>query len=265
MLSNETGHSPQRAATLVAVVAVAVLLWLATARQAGAEKTDPDLIPPDVTIPLTMPPHTVPPPYAPAPGQEPAASTQPAPGQPGTASTQPAPGQPGAASTQPTSASTSVDFAQKDPLAVMETSKGTITIRLFRKFAPSTVEHFINLVNNGFYNGLTFHRREPGFVIQGGCPNGNGSGLYTDPATGKPKFVNLETHPSLRHNAPGVVALARFGRNPNSGSCQFYITLAACPQLDNKYSIFGGVTSGMEVVRAIVIGDKIISIKIQDQ
>ena len=251
MLSRKTGKSQQTATALAQVAALA--LWLAPARQESAEKTDPDLIPPDVTMPLTMPPHTVPPPYGPAPGQQ------------ATATSQPAPGQPAAATTQPTSAPTSADAAQKDPLAVMETSKGTITIRLFRKFAPNTVEHFIDLVNKGFYNGLTFHRREPGFVIQGGCPNGNGSGLYTDPATGKPKFVNLETHASLRHNAPGVVALARFGRNPNSGSCQFYITLAACPQLDNKYSVFGGVISGMEVVRTIMIGDKILSIKIQEQ
>src|SRR5262249_41756687 len=177
-----------------------------------------------------------------------------------------APGQPQPASTaQPASANATADASQKDPLAILETSKGTITIRLFRKFAPETVANFVDLVEKGFYNGLTFHRREPGFVIQGGCPNGNGSGLYVDPATGKPKFVNLETHPSLRHNAPGVVAMARFGRNPNSASCQFYITLAACPQLDNKYSIFGGVISGMEVVRTIMIGDKILSIKIQEQ
>src|SRR4030095_5940390 len=241
MLRGFIGKFHRRSAALVMVMAVAVLLSLGLARQVGAEKTDPELIPPDVTVPLTMPPHTIPPPYTPAPGQQAAASAQPA------------------------TAQTGADSAKKDPLAVLETSKGTITIRLFRKFAPATVAHFIDLVDKGFYNGLTFHRREPGFVIQGGCPNGNGSGLYMDPATNKPKFVNLETHPSLRHNAPGVVALARFGRNPNSGSCQFYITLAACPQLDNKYSIFGGIVSGMEVVRQIMIGDKILSIKIQDQ
>ncbi len=148
---------------------------------------------------------------------------------------------------------------------MIETNKGAISIRLFRKFAPVTVNHFMDLVDKGFYNGLTFHRREPGFVIQGGCPNGNGSGLYMDPVTNKPMFLNLETHQSLRHNAPGVVAMARFGRNPNSASCQFYITLAANPQLDNKYSIFGGVVSGMEVVKEIMIGDKILSIKIQEQ
>src|SRR5262249_33922317 len=133
----------------------------------------------------------------------------------------------------------------------------------FRKYAPNTVAAFVEMCNKGFYDGLTFHRVEPGFVIQGGDPNGNGSGLYIDPATNQPRFLNLETNPHLRHNAPGVVAMARFGKNPNTASCQFYITLAPQPKLDNQYSVFGGVTQGMDVVKSIEKGDKIQSIKIQ--
>jgi cyclophilin family peptidyl-prolyl cis-trans isomerase len=235
---SQSGH--RLALSVIAAIAL-LAFWFWPARQAKAEKVDPELIPPDVTVPLITPPHSIPPPAAPAPGAAVAV-----------------PPQQGSNQAVP-------DALRKDPLAVMETSKGTVTIRLFRKLAPLTVAHFIELVNKGFYNGLTFHRVEPGFVVQGGCPNGNGSGLYIDPATNKPKFLNLETNPNLRHNAPGVVAMARFGRNPNSASCQFYITLKAQPQLDDKYSVFGGVVSGMETVWKIAIGDKIVSIKIQEQ
>jgi cyclophilin family peptidyl-prolyl cis-trans isomerase len=151
----------------------------------------------------------------------------------------------------------------KDPLAVLETDKGTITIRLFRKYAPQTVANFVELSKSGFYNGLTFHRVEPGFVIQGGDPNGNGTGDYIDPETKKPRYLPLEVSPMLRHNAAGVVAMAH-AQSPNSGSCQFYITLAPEPALDLKYSIFGGVISGLDVVKKIAIGDKITSIKIEE-
>jgi cyclophilin family peptidyl-prolyl cis-trans isomerase len=177
-------------------------------------------------------------------------------------------GTPAATPTAPTSTVTpdptsKTSQQSEDPLAILTTNKGVIVIRLFQKYAPNTVANFIELCQSGFYNGLTFHRVEPGFVIQGGDPNGNGSGLYMDPATNKPRFLNLETNPHLRHNAPGVVAMARFGRNPNSASCQFYITLARQPSLDNQYSIFGGVISGMDAARQIVVGDKILSIEIQ--
>lgn len=222
-------------------LAAVALVFLHLPRIAGAEKTAPELIPPDVTVPLTTPPHSLPPFSGAASGQATGATQQPAAGPTGR------------------------DALKKDPVAIMETSKGTITIRLFQKLAPLTVAHFLELVNKGFYDGLTFHRVEPGFVIQGGCPNGNGSGLYIDPKTTKPKFLSLETHSHLRHNAPGVVAMARFGRNPDSASCQFYITLAPQPQLDDKYAIFGGVVSGIEAVKQIAIGDKILSIKVLAQ
>lgn len=147
----------------------------------------------------------------------------------------------------------------------METSKGLVVIRLFRKFAPATVANFMELCEKGFYNGLTFHRVEPGFCIQGGCPNGNGSGFYVDPTTKKPKFIGLEISPNLKHNTAGVVAMARIGKNPISASSQFYITLAPAARLDGHYSIFGGVVSGMEAVRGIAVGDRILSLKIQEQ
>ncbi len=133
---------------------------------------------------------------------------------------------------------------------------------MFQTYAPGTVANFIDLLNKRFYDGLTFHRVEPGFVIQGGCPSGNGSGLYLDPGTRQPRFINLEVHPKLRHNAPGVVAMARFGKNPHSASCQFYITLAPQAKLDGKYAVFGGVVEGMDVVSRIQAGDKIVSARL---
>ena len=114
----------------------------------------------------------------------------------------------------------------------------------------------MEMVQNGFYNGLTFHRVEPGFVIQGGCPNGDGSGLYSDPKTGKPKMCPLETSGQLSHNAAGVVAMARFPKNPNSASCQFYITLAPASFLDMNYAVFGKVIDGLQVVSQLRKGDK---------
>jgi peptidyl-prolyl cis-trans isomerase B (cyclophilin B) len=143
-----------------------------------------------------------------------------------------------------------------DPIAVIETNKGNITIRLFKSIAPKTVANFIELASSGFYNNLKFHRVEKGFCVQTGDPNGTGTGLYTDPQTKQPRFLPLETSPYLKHNGPGVVAMARYGSSPNSASCQFYITLGAQPSLDGQYSVFGGVISGMDVVNNIVVGDQ---------
>lgn len=152
------------------------------------------------------------------------------------------------------------DSSSPDPIALIDTAKGQITIRLFKKYAPQTVFAFVDMVNKGFYNGLTFHRVEPGFVIQGGCPKGNGSGMYIDPKTGKERMLMLEVSPYLKHNAAGVVAMARFPKNQHSASCQFYITLQPQPRLDNQYTIFGGVLQGLDVVNKIQIGDKINSV-----
>ena len=150
-----------------------------------------------------------------------------------------------------------------DPIAVIETSKGNITIRLFKSIAPKTVANFIELASSGFYNNLKFHRVEKGFCVQTGDPNGTGTGLYTDPKTKQPRFLPLETSPYLKHNGPGVVAMARYGSSPNSASCQFYITLGAQPTLDGQYSVFGGVLSGMDVVNSIVVGDQMKLVTVQ--
>lgn len=272
------------------LLTAALCACLIASAQAGAiaEKTNPDMIPPDVTFPNPNAPQAptatqstasataaaAPAPETPAPGQgappqqqqfnpatagiqqPPASAHQ---GNPRLPIDQRPPVYPGG--TPPATSNES----RPDPLCVIETNKGVIMIRLFRKQAPRTVAHFMELVQAGFYNGLTFHRVEPGFVIQGGCPNGDGSGLYSDAKTGKPKMVALETSGQLSHNAPGVVALARFPKNPNSASCQFYITLQPQPRLDHQYSIFGGVLNGMDVVQHIQKGDKMISLSLREQ
>ncbi len=163
---------------------------------------------------------------------------------------------------QPANLSTSVRMA--DPSAVIATEKGNITIMLFKQYAPKTVAAFEQMVHEGFYNGLIFHRIVPGFVIQGGCPKGDGTGNYIPPGGFQERFLPLETSPAVKHNAAGVVAMARQPGRPNSSSCQFYITLAPQPSLDNQYTVFGGVTSGMDVVNRITKGDKILSITVSE-
>lgn len=154
-------------------------------------------------------------------------------------------------------------IAQPDPVAIIQTTKGPVTIRLFRQYAPQTVANFLDLAERGFYNGLSWHRVVPGFVIQTGCPKGDGTGGFVDPQSGQPRTLPLELHQKLRHNAAGVVAMARFGNDMNSASSQFYITLAPQPRLDNKYSVFGGVLSGMEVLPLITNQDRILGISVQ--
>lgn len=147
-----------------------------------------------------------------------------------------------------------------DPVVTVQTSKGNITIRLFKQVAPITCKAFLEMVKSGFYNGLTFHRVEAGFVVQGGCPNGDGTGNYVPPGQTAPRFLPLETSPMASHNAPGVVAMARQPNNRDSASCQFYITLGPKRQLDGQYTVFGGVVAGMDVVQRIAKGDRIIAI-----
>jgi peptidyl-prolyl cis-trans isomerase B (cyclophilin B) len=147
-----------------------------------------------------------------------------------------------------------------DPVVLMQTSKGPLYIRVFLSAVPYTSRNFLDLVQRGFYNGLIFHRVET-WCIQGGDPKGNGTGNFVDPATGRPRFMRLEINRNLRHNAAGVVAMAR-SNNPDSASCQFYITKAPMGQLDGQYSIFGGVVKGINTVFQIVPGDRIISAEI---
>jgi cyclophilin family peptidyl-prolyl cis-trans isomerase len=147
-----------------------------------------------------------------------------------------------------------------DPIVSLQTTRGPIVIRVYRSMVPRTANNFLDLVSRGFYNGLTFHRWET-WCIQGGDPNGNGSGDFIDPQTGRARYIPLEISPMLHHNAPGVVAMARTD-NPNSASCQFYITKSRVPFLDGKYAIFGGVLDGMNVVQSLQRGDQIVSAQI---
>jgi len=148
-----------------------------------------------------------------------------------------------------------------DPIVEIETSKGNIKIRIFQHDAPITSENFLDLVGKGFYNGLTFHRYEPGFCIQGGDPKGNGTGAYVDPATHKERRIKLEVKPNLLHSEAGIVAMAR-SNDPDSASCQFYITLGPASFLDQKYAVFGKVVDGMNVVNQIRVGDKMTKVSV---
>ncbi len=141
--------------------------------------------------------------------------------------------------------------------AVLDTTKGTIKFELYEDLAPITAQNFIDLAERGFYNGLKFHRYEPGFVIQGGDPLGNGTG-------GSGKTISLEVTPQLKHDAAGVVAMAR-SQDPNSASCQFYITLAPAAFLDMKYAVFGRVTEGLDNALALRVGDKMNKVSIENR
>ena len=126
--------------------------------------------------------------------------------------------------------------------AVIETSMGTITVELYGQRAPNTTANFIELAESGFYDGLIFHRVIDDFVIQGGCPNGAGTG-------GSGKTIELEIHPDLIH-VDGVLAMAR-SQDPDSASNQFYICDGAQHFLDGQYAVFGRVLDGIDVVQAI--------------
>ena len=146
-----------------------------------------------------------------------------------------------------------------DQMVALETSKGRIVIRVFYSVMPYTAGRFLELVDNGFYNGLTFHRIE-NWVIQGGDPTGNGTGVLTDDQ-GRPQYLHFENNPGLNHNAAGAVAMAR-SKDPNSASCQFYITKCPMPGLNGQYAVFGRVVSGANAVMNMQRGDRIISASI---
>lgn len=147
--------------------------------------------------------------------------------------------------------------ASMSRIAVIETNKGTIKCKLEGKDAPITTANFIELAEKGFYNGLSFHRVEPGFVIQGGDPNGNGTG-------GSGKTIKLEVSKALLHDREGTLAMAR-SQNPDSASSQFYITLAPASFLDMNYAVFGYCTEGMDVVKSIRPGDKMTKVTIVEK
>lgn len=156
--------------------------------------------------------------------------------------------------------------ADGDPVVLIETTKGPIKIKVFKKEAPITAGNFLDLVQRKFYDGLTFHRYEPGFVIQGGDPTGTGSGNFRDPKTGHDRTIKLEKVPSLKHDAPGMVAMARTS-DPDSASCQFYITLADASFLDNPpgYAVFGKVVDGLPNALKLRKGDKMTKVRIEGQ
>ncbi|MCY4443251.1 MAG: peptidylprolyl isomerase [Proteobacteria bacterium] len=137
--------------------------------------------------------------------------------------------------------------ASTDVVATLETNFGKIKVKLYHKRVPKTVSNFVELVNKGFYDGLSFHRIVAKFVIQGGDPNGNG--------TGGPGYkFDDEFHHELKHNKKGLLSMANSGVNTNGS--QFFITLGVASHLDGKHAVFGEVISGMDVV------DKIAAVKV---
>jgi peptidyl-prolyl cis-trans isomerase B (cyclophilin B) len=145
--------------------------------------------------------------------------------------------------------------ADKKYLASIETSRGAIEIELYAEHAPKTVNNFAFLAGEGFYDGVSFHRVIPNFMIQGGDPTGTGRGgpgyKFEDETKGNP----------LRHEA-GVLSMANAG--PNTNGSQFFITHSPQPHLDGRHTVFGKVTSGKDVVDAVQQGDVINSIRVTE-
>ncbi|MCX5799667.1 MAG: peptidylprolyl isomerase, partial [Proteobacteria bacterium] len=141
-------------------------------------------------------------------------------------------------------------------MATIHTTKGDMRLNLFPNKAPLTVLNFVNLSKRGFYNGLTFHRVIPNFMIQGGCPMGNGIG-------GPGYQFKDEFSGDLKHNKPGILSMANAG--PNTNGSQFFITHIPTPWLNNKHTIWGEVVDAQDqkIVNSIVVGDKINSITIE--
>lgn len=139
--------------------------------------------------------------------------------------------------------------------ATIQTNRGEIVIDLHADRAPRTVNNFVALARDGFYDGVKFHRVIADFMIQGGDPTGSGSG-------GPGYRFGDEFHPELLHDGPGVLSMANAG--PNTNGSQFFITHGATNWLDNKHSVFGRVRSGQDVVDAIQQGDVMESVSIEE-
>jgi peptidyl-prolyl cis-trans isomerase B (cyclophilin B) len=151
-----------------------------------------------------------------------------------------------------------VNEAMQNVSAVLKTSKGNIKLRLFADKAPVTVANFVNLATRGYYDGLTFHRVIADFMIQGGCPNGTG--------TGGPGYrFEDECTPALKHDAPGKLSMANAG--PGTNGSQFFITHVATPWLDGRHTVFGEVvdSADQDVVNAIEVGDTITAIELEGE
>jgi len=138
---------------------------------------------------------------------------------------------------------------------VVKTDKGDIEGVIYASKVPMTAANFLNLAKRGYYDGLTFHRVIPDFMIQGGDPRGNG--------TGGPGYQFAdEFDKTLRHSKPGIFSMANAG--PGTNGSQFFITHVATPWLDGKHSVFGAVTKGLTTVNAIAKGDKILKVEVLD-
>ena len=145
--------------------------------------------------------------------------------------------------TQPEESSDPKQLSDKyHPIAIVETNMGSMVFELYADKAPKTVENFIKLAENGFYNGVIFHRVIKDFMIQGGDPTGTGTG-------GPGYSIKDEIHPTLKHDQEGVLAMAHHG--PNTGGSQFYITLKNTPWLDGGYTIFGQLIRGSNTLQNI--------------
>lgn len=138
-------------------------------------------------------------------------------------------------------------------IVTIETDKGTIQYKFYSKDAPNTVNRMVELIQKGFYNGLTFHRVVPDFVIQGGDPEGRGTG-----GSGQKLKAEFNAH----KHVPGTVAMAR-SQDPDSADSQFYIALGTIPHLDGNYTVFGQVISGQDVVAKIAVGDKMKKVSVK--
>ena len=136
--------------------------------------------------------------------------------------------------------------------AIIQTTKGTIAVRLKRTDARETVKNFVSLIGRGFYNNLLFHRVVPGFIVQTGDPKGSGWG-------GPGYAIPCETHPTSF--VRGTVGMALTGRD--TGGSQFFITQGPAPHLDGRYTAFGQVVQGLEVVDSITVGDRILSVELR--
>ena len=143
----------------------------------------------------------------------------------------------------------------QDIKITITTEKGDIDITVFASAVEVTAASFLNLISRGYYDGLTFHRVIPDFMIQGGCPDGIG--------TGGPGYkFECECKPELKHSKPGMLSMAHAG--PNTNGSQFFVTHGPTPWLDGKHTVFGEVTNGQNVVDAIAGGDSISKVTIHD-
>ena len=143
----------------------------------------------------------------------------------------------------------------KSYTATIQTNRGDIVIDLYADKVPNTVNNFVALARDGFYDGVSFHRVIADFMVQGGDPTGSGRG-------GPGYRFNDEFHPELVHDGPGVLSMANAG--PNTNGSQFFITHVATNWLDNKHSVFGRVRSGQDVVDAIQQGDVMEKVEIEE-